>query len=68
MDGSRRGRAWAGWLELKRSTRAPILTGEKLELVRGFRPFLDNGAVDIVHPDVAYAGGITGCMKIADYA
>ena len=57
-----------GWLELKRSTRAPILTGEKLELVRGFRPFLDNGAVDIVHPDVAYAGGITGCMKIADYA
>ena len=57
-----------GWLELKRSTRAPILTGEKLEMVRGFRPFLDNGAVDIVHPDVAYAGGITGCMKIADYA
>ena len=57
-----------GWLELKRSTRAPILTGEKVELVRGFRPFLDNGAVDIIHPDVAYAGGITGCMKIADYA
>jgi L-alanine-DL-glutamate epimerase-like enolase superfamily enzyme len=57
-----------GWLELRRSTRAPLLTGEKLELVRGFRPFLDNGAVDIVHPDVAYAGGITGCMKIADYA
>ena len=57
-----------GWLELKRSTRVPILTGEKLELVRGFRPFLDNGAVDVVHPDVAYAGGITGCMKIADYA
>jgi galactonate dehydratase len=57
-----------GWLELKRSTRVPILTGEKLELVRGFRPYLDNGAVDIVHPDVAFAGGITGCMKIADYA
>ena len=57
-----------GWRELRRSTRAPLLTGEKLELVRGFRPFLDNGAVDIVHPDVAYAGGITGCMKIADYA
>jgi L-alanine-DL-glutamate epimerase-like enolase superfamily enzyme len=56
------------WQELKRSTRAPILTGEKLEMVRGFRPFLDNGVVDIVHPDVAYAGGITGCMKIADYA
>ncbi len=57
-----------GWLELRRATRAPLLTGEKLEMVRGFKPFLDNGAVDIVHPDVAYSGGITGCMKIADYA
>jgi galactonate dehydratase len=56
------------WLELKRSTRVPILTGEKVEMVSGFRPFLDNGAVDIVHPDVAYSGGITGCKKIADYA
>jgi galactonate dehydratase len=56
------------WLELKRATRVPILTGEKLEMVSGFRPFLDNGAVDIVHPDIAFAGGITGCKKIADYA
>lgn len=57
-----------GWLALKRSTRIPILTGEKLELVRGFRPFLDNQAVDIIHPDLAFAGGITGTRKIADYA
>jgi L-alanine-DL-glutamate epimerase-like enolase superfamily enzyme len=56
------------WLELKRATRDPILTGEKLEMVSGFRPFLDHGAVDIIHPDVAFAGGITGCKKIADYA
>lgn len=57
-----------GWMALKRSTRIPILTGEKLELVRGFRPFLDNQAVDIIHPDLAFAGGITGTRKIADYA
>ncbi len=57
-----------GWLALKRSTRVPILTGEKLELVRGFRPFLDNQAVDIIHPDLAFAGGITGTRKIADFA
>ena len=44
------------------------MTGEKLEMVSGFRPFLDNGAVDIIHPDIAYAGGITGCKRIADYA
>ena len=29
-----------GWMALKRAARIPILTGEKLELVRGFRPFL----------------------------
>lgn len=57
-----------GWMALKRSTRVPILTGEKLELVRGFKPFLDSQAVDIIHPDLAFAGGITGVRKIADYA
>jgi L-alanine-DL-glutamate epimerase and related enzymes of enolase superfamily len=45
-----------------------LLTGEKLELVRGFRPFLDNQVVDIIHPDLAFAGGITGTKKIADFA
>ena len=57
-----------GWMALRRSTRIPLLTGEKLELVRGFRPFLDNQAVDIIHPDLAFAGGFTGVRKIADYA
>ena len=57
-----------GWMELRRGTAARLLTGEKLELVRGFRPFLDNGAVDIIHPDLSFAGGITGTKKIADFA
>jgi L-alanine-DL-glutamate epimerase-like enolase superfamily enzyme len=57
-----------GWMALKRGTRIPILTGEKLELVRGFRPFLDAQALDIAHPDLAFAGGFTGTKKIADYA
>jgi L-alanine-DL-glutamate epimerase-like enolase superfamily enzyme len=56
------------WLALRRSTRVPLLTGEKLELVRGFKPFVDNQAVDIIHPDLAFAGGLTGVRKIADYA
>ncbi len=56
------------WMALKRSTRIPILTGEKLEMVRGFRPFLGSQAADIVHPDLAFAGGLTGTRKIADYA
>jgi galactonate dehydratase len=45
-----------------------LLTGENLEMVRGFKPFIDNQAVDIIHPDLAFAGGITGTKKIADYA
>jgi len=57
-----------GWMALKRSTRIAILTGEKLELVRGFKPFLDNQGLDIAHPDLAFAGGFTGTKKIADYA
>lgn len=57
-----------GWMAIKRSTRIPILTGEKLELVRGFKPFLDAQGADIVHPDLAFAGGFTGVRKIADYA
>ncbi len=56
------------WMSLKRSTQVPILHGEKLESVRQFKPFLDNQALDIAHPDIAYAGGITGCKKIGDYA
>jgi galactonate dehydratase len=57
-----------GWVELKRGTRVPVLTGEKLETVRQFKSFIDAGAVDIIHPDISFAGGFTGCMKIADYA
>jgi galactonate dehydratase len=57
-----------GWTALRRSTRIPILAGEKLELVQGFKPFLDNQAADIIHPDLAFAGGFTGTKKIADYA
>jgi galactonate dehydratase len=57
-----------GWLAIKRGTRTPVLTGEKLELVKQYKPFIDNEAVDIIHPDISFAGGISGCRKIADYA
>lgn len=57
-----------GWLALKRGTRVPVMTGEKLETVKQFKPFLDEQAIDFVHPDISYAGGFTGCMKIAEYA
>ena len=56
------------WSALKRGTRVPVMTGEKLETLYQFKPFLDSQAIDFIHPDISYAGGFTGCMKIADYA
>ncbi len=57
-----------GWMAVKQATRTPVLTGEKVEMVKEFRPFIDNMAVDIIHPDISFAGGFTGCRRIADYA
>ena len=57
-----------GWQAVRNGTKAPLLVGEKLELVQGFRPFVDLGIADYLHPDLAFAGGITGTKKIADYA
>ena len=56
------------WAALKRGTGVPVMTGEKLETLYQFKPFLDSQAIDFIHPDISYAGGFTGCMKIADYA
>jgi L-alanine-DL-glutamate epimerase-like enolase superfamily enzyme len=56
------------WLALKRAARTRIITGEKLELPREFLPFLQHQAVDVIHPDLVYAGGLTGCWKIAELA
>ena len=52
-----------GWMDLRRSTTIRLLTGEKLELVRQFKPFLDNGAIDVPHPDLCFSGGITGVKQ-----
>lgn len=57
-----------GWRALRRSTGIPILTGEKLELLKEFREFADARVVDIIHPGPAFAGGLTGTRKIADSA
>jgi hypothetical protein len=44
-------------------TRAPLLAREKVEPVEGFRPYLDNRVLDMIHPDVADSGGIKRCQK-----
>ena len=56
------------WVALKRECRVPLLTGEKLEMTTGFYPFLKEQAVDFIYPDIAFCGGITSIMKIANLA
>lgn len=46
----------------------PVLTGEDIYLLQYFKPLIDQHAVDIVHPDLASAGGILETKKIGDYA
>ena len=60
---------WRAYLEIKEATETPIATGESLfGLEEGFRNFIENRAVDIIHPDPLTSGAIRETKRIADYA
>jgi len=46
----------------------PLAIGERNYTRWGFLPFLENGSVSIVQPDIGNCGGITECKKICDMA
>ena len=46
----------------------PTLHGEDLFGFEAFKPWIDNHAVDMIHPDMLTSGGILETKKIADYA
>ena len=54
--------------EIKNAVDVPLLTGEDIYLLDGFKKLIDERAVDMVHPDLATAGGIMETKKIGDYA
>ena len=56
------------WKELRQFSRIPILTGERVMMLKGFKPYLDNQVVDMLHVDPPVAGGITASREIASYA
>ncbi len=56
------------WVELRRATRLPIMTGENIELAESALPFILNQAVDCLQPDLINSGGITGTRVIAEIA
>lgn len=54
--------------KIRKHTNIPIALGERLFNRWDFRPYLENGLVDVLQPDISHAGGITECMKISAYA
>jgi len=57
-----------GYKALRAASRVPICTGEKLEGYRDFFPFIVEGGIDVLHPDLCWCGGISGGRKIAELA
>lgn len=54
--------------ELARYTSAPIATGERMFSRWDFKYLFEQGAVDIIQPDLSHAGGISEVKKIAAMA
>ncbi|HVI06315.1 MAG TPA: galactonate dehydratase, partial [Sphingomicrobium sp.] len=57
-----------GLAEIASLVSTPIALGERLYGRWGFKPFLEQGAVDIIQPDLSHAGGILEVRKIAAMA
>lgn len=56
------------WSAFRNQSPVRVATGEKLEHPAEFLQFLQNQAVHVIHPDIAFVGGLTGGRKIADLA
>lgn len=52
---------------IRESTSTPICIGESLYRTQGFKPYLEEHALDIIMPDTVW-NGITMGKKVADYA
>ncbi len=56
------------WRQLTARINTPTCTGEDIYLKENFKPLLDQGAVRVIHPDPATAGGIAETKRIGDLA
>jgi L-alanine-DL-glutamate epimerase-like enolase superfamily enzyme len=55
-------------VRIKNSCKTPILTGEDIFCVEGFKELFEKRAVSLIHPDPAECGGILEAKKISDLA
>ncbi|RMG25654.1 MAG: mandelate racemase/muconate lactonizing enzyme family protein, partial [Bacteroidetes bacterium] len=56
------------WRQISQAIETPTTTGEDIYLKEEFIKLIDAHAIDIVHPDLATAGGLLETKKIGDYA
>ncbi|MBI2939782.1 MAG: mandelate racemase/muconate lactonizing enzyme family protein [Chloroflexi bacterium] len=57
-----------GLAEVRQRTPIPIATGENEQTRFAFQAILDARAADVLQPDIAIAGGLTECRRIAALA
>ncbi|HEV2950307.1 MAG TPA: mandelate racemase/muconate lactonizing enzyme family protein [Gemmataceae bacterium] len=57
-----------GFRILRESTSVPVCTGENLYLREGFKPLLEQYAVNIISPDIQKTSGLWEAKRIADLA
>jgi D-galactarolactone cycloisomerase len=58
-------RPWSEWRRLRERVSLPLAGGENIAGRDAFATALAEGVLDVVQPDVAKWGGITGCILVA---
>ena len=56
------------WRHLRSHTSTPIATGERVQTLNGFQPYLQEHLIDFAQPDLHACGGLTEGRKIAAIA
>ncbi len=56
------------WRQITENVSVPTMTGEDTYGFDAFKEMIDQGTVELIHPDPATAGGILETKRIADYA
>ena len=55
-------------LKVHKNVNIPIASGERIYTRFGYIPFLQNGSIQVIQPDLCLCGGITEAKKICDMA
>ena len=58
-------RPWDEWRRLQRRLSIPLAGGENIAGREAFAAALAEGVLNVIQPDVAKWGGITGCLAVA---